>query len=342
MILTHNTLPVLTTLALSFAAIAQAHNGGPVHAKREESNRRHAAARQLGVAGGLAATTTSGPSGTIATPTAPPLSRISSGMPSEVPLSLFTTFTPGASAPIAGATVLPSGKHFSCPSGGRLPRGPPSASTTADFPSPDNLNASPFFLPLVGLINTSLWPTADMPAPTDSPQLATWMAAVKAANIPANPQTKDGSCESDPELVPNAGANGTCWWTCGGCTRDTDIVSCPDKNTYGVSYDDGPSTYTPKLLDWLYDQNLTVTFFVVCLAVSLSCGLDLRCVLLSQVGSRALYAPATLQAEYMLGHSVSYNSPPTKISYADPLACSSSACILGVIRPSVSPNLAYR
>lgn len=89
------------------------------------------------------------------------------------------------------------------------------------------------------------------------------MAKVAAANIPDIAPTVDGTCASDPQLIPNAGANGTCWWTCGGCVRPTDISSCPQKDTWGVSYDDGPSDYTAKLLDFLNDEKLKATFFVV-------------------------------------------------------------------------------
>lgn len=73
-----------------------------------------------------------------------------------------------------------------------------------------------------------------------------------------------------------------CWWTCGGCTRPTDIVACPDKLDWGVSYDDGPSPYTPKLVSFLHDHNITATFYVV--------------------GSRVISRPEMLQTEYMLGH----------------------------------------
>ena len=107
------------------------------------------------------------------------------------------------------------------------------------------------------------YPALDIVAPTDSPQLQTWMDAMHAANIPSDPQTQDGSCLSDPELVPNAGPNGTCWWTCGGCVRPSDVTICPTKNVWGVSYDDGPSDYTPKLLNYLNQQQLKATFFAV-------------------------------------------------------------------------------
>ena len=32
--------------------------------------------------------------------------------------------------------------------------------------------------------------------------------------------------------------------------RSTDITVCPDKLDWGLSYDDGPSPYTPLLLDY--------------------------------------------------------------------------------------------
>lgn len=48
------------------------------------------------------------------------------------------------------------------------------------------------------------------------------------------------------------------------------------------SFDDGPSPYTPKLVNYLHDHNITATFFVV--------------------GSRVISRPDMLQTEYMLGH----------------------------------------
>ena len=70
--------------------------------------------------------------------------------------------------------------------------------------------------------------------------------------------------------------------------RSTDITECPDKFTWGLSYDDGPSPYTPLLLDYLDQQNVTTTFFVV--------------------GSRVLSRPQMLQSEYMAGHQISVHT----------------------------------
>lgn len=99
MVASTRTLSVLTTLILSITSFANAH-GGDSHAQRDAYHRRHAAAAR-----GVGETTAP----PIATPTAPPLSQISSGMPIETPMPLFTTYAAGATPPISGAVPLPSG-----------------------------------------------------------------------------------------------------------------------------------------------------------------------------------------------------------------------------------------
>lgn len=93
-----------------------------------------------------------------------------------------------------------------------------------------------------------------------------------------------GDCSTDAGAI----SDGRCWWTCGGCTRETDIVECPDKNVWGLSYDDGPSPFTPLLIDYLEEKNIKTTFFVV--------------------GSRVLSRPEMLQTEYMSGHEISIHT----------------------------------
>lgn len=90
------------------------------------------------------------------------------------------------------------------------------------------------------------WPQMDVPPPTNSTQVAQWMTELDGVDIPDIATTKDGACADDPELALNAQANG--WWTCGGWTRATDIVACPDPMTWGVSFDDGPSPYSKSPL----------------------------------------------------------------------------------------------
>ncbi|KAF8749152.1 Polysaccharide deacetylase [Rhizoctonia solani] len=178
-------------------------------------------------------------------PSIPSLDHITMGGPVQSPVHLTTTYAAGATAPLKGARTLPS-----------------------------------------KMIVASRYPPIDKVPPTDSPEVQDWIAEVMANNpsIPLIPQTKDGSCASDPELAKQGSAAGNCWWTCGGCTRPTDITVCPDKMSWGLTYDDGPSPYTPKLLHYLDEHQLNATFYVV--------------------GSRVISRPEIVQYEYMKGHEV--------------------------------------
>ncbi|CAE7222300.1 unnamed protein product, partial [Rhizoctonia solani] len=141
-------------------------------------------------------------------------------------------------------------------------------------------------------IVASNYPALDQIPPLNSPEVQQWIKEVQNSGvaIPGFSATQTGGC-GDPAnaaAVANASASGTCWWTCGGCTRDTDITTCPDPKTWGMSFDDGPSPYTPNLLQYLDQQNLKSTFFIV--------------------GSRAISRPEILQTEYMGGHQLSVHT----------------------------------
>lgn len=58
------------------------------------------------------------------------------------------------------------------------------------------------------------------------------MTELEGFNIPNYKPTVDGSCVNDTAAAADAANRG--WWTCGGHVRSTDIVSCPDKLTWGV------------------------------------------------------------------------------------------------------------
>lgn len=115
-----------------------------------------------------------------------------------------------------------------------------------------------------------------------------WVQQVltSGVDIPDIPPTNPGACANNTAAVANATQN--CWWTCGGCTRDTDVAECPTKNAWGVSYDDGPSPYTPNLLQYFAQQDLRATFFTI--------------------GSRLLERPAILQDEYMTGNQIAVHT----------------------------------
>ena len=82
----------------------------------------------------------------------------------------------------------------------------------------------------------------DVVPPTNSSQVAEWMKELEGIDIPDLQPTQDGDCATDPQFALDAQSRG--WWTCGGWTAPTDIVACPDKMTWGVSFDDGPSQYS--------------------------------------------------------------------------------------------------
>jgi peptidoglycan/xylan/chitin deacetylase (PgdA/CDA1 family) len=102
--------------------------------------------------------------------------------------------------------------------------------------------------------------------------------------------TSPGGC---PNNTAAASDSTRCWWTCGGCTRSTDITTCPDPNTWGLTYDDGPAPYTPNLLQYLDQVQVKTTFFAI--------------------GSRAISYPSILQTEYMSQHQIAvhtWSHPP--------------------------------
>lgn len=112
-----SSIAAFTALTLSFASICLAHLQEPRAAsagRALHNNKRHAAYLARRQAGG--AQTTSQPTFTIPTPTQvpgmtiPALTDIKSGMPTETPATMFTTFAPGATPAISGAPPLPSGE----------------------------------------------------------------------------------------------------------------------------------------------------------------------------------------------------------------------------------------
>jgi len=143
-------------------------------------------------------------------------------------------------------------------------------------------------LPNAALLSPANYPALDKPPPTDSPEVQQWIKDVQNSGvvIPNIQPNVAGGCPANPQGVANAATN--CWWTCGGCTRTSDITTCPNKNTWGLTYDDGPAYYTPNLMNYLDSVNLKSTFFVV--------------------GSRVISFPAILQSQYMGQHQIAVHT----------------------------------
>ncbi|VDB93537.1 unnamed protein product [Peniophora sp. CBMAI 1063] len=142
-------------------------------------------------------------------------------------------------------------------------------------------------LPDASTLVIANYPALDKTPDTSSTEVQQWIAEVAASGvqIPDIEPTVAGGCAANAA----AAADKTrCWWTCGGCTNGTDVEVCPTKNTWGLTYDDGPAPYTPDLLDYLAAENLTATFYTV--------------------GSRVLSYPGLLQREYLAGHDIAVHT----------------------------------
>jgi len=198
---------------------------------------------------------------------------------------MATTVTAGQSAPISGAPAIPSCEsHPPCATRRTLaPAYYPALASGNN--TTDHLSPSTWILDLALL--PSNYPTLDVTPPTDSAQVKQWLSEIDLTAIPAIQANGLNGCSNtsvNAAAIANASASGNCWWTCGGCTRATDISYCPEKDVWGLSYDDGPSPYTPRILNLLNEQDIQATFFVV--------------------GSRAISRPAMLATGEYSCHSL--------------------------------------
>ncbi|KAG0307959.1 chitin deacetylase [Dissophora globulifera] len=139
-------------------------------------------------------------------------------------------------------------------------------------------------------MNVALYPPKDKTPDTNSPQVQAWVAELdwsKVPNIPVAPGLADVPhfplCPDDSVLDRSA-----CWWSCAGCVAESDVVTCPDTNTWGLTYDDGPSLATRDMMQFLSEKKLTATFFIV--------------------GSRVLEYPQILKEQVAQGHHIAMHT----------------------------------
>lgn len=89
--------------------------------------------------------------------------------------------------------------------------------------------------------------------------MAQWLKELEGVEIPDIPPTSgEGTCAENPEAAADPSR---CWWTCGGCTSEIDVVSCPDKFTWGLTFDDGPSPQSPRVSEQDSFPHLPDQFF---------------------------------------------------------------------------------
>ncbi|KAI7856389.1 hypothetical protein BDC45DRAFT_429539, partial [Circinella umbellata] len=81
---------------------------------------------------------------------------------------------------------------------------------------------------------------------------AEWVSSFDNSSIPKAPVGVPGAPGNDPY----------CHWTSTQCKRPSDIYTCPT-GRWGLSFDDGPTPASPPLYDFLKQQNLKATFFLI-------------------------------------------------------------------------------
>jgi hypothetical protein len=136
------------------------------------------------------------------------------------------------------------------------------------------------------------YPKRDELPDVHHPLVKKWVAEIDWSKVPKIPITKAEipNCPDCPKHKKSIPKN-ACWWTCDGCVAHDDIEVCPREKAWGLTYDDGPSEDTPRLLKKLHQANVTSTFFVV--------------------GSRILEYPETLVEEVRQGHHIGLHSKIT-------------------------------
>ncbi|KAF9575042.1 chitin deacetylase [Mortierella alpina] len=136
----------------------------------------------------------------------------------------------------------------------------------------------------------SAYPTKDLIPDVNHPQVKAWVAEIDWSKVPKIPVAK-GMKDSPhfPDCPPKEKVDkASCWWSCDGCVHETDVMTCPGQNHWGLTYDDGPSEATPAFLEHLKSKKISATFFIV--------------------GSRVLEYPEILKAEVAEGHHIAMHT----------------------------------
>jgi len=150
---------------------------------------------------------------------------------------------------------------------------PPSSTNTAAAPintaaGASNFTFSPGF-PAAGSV------------PVPKPE---WLALLNTSAI-ANAPVYSNNGAAGPQ---QSGKNDTyCDWTFTLCTRPDDIVQCP-KGQWGITYDDGPTQFSPKLYDYLDSVNQKATLFMI--------------------GGQVLQYPDLVKRAYLAGHELAIHT----------------------------------
>ncbi|RUP43656.1 hypothetical protein BC936DRAFT_136898 [Jimgerdemannia flammicorona] len=125
------------------------------------------------------------------------------------------------------------------------------------------------------------YPSAVGPLPVD-PE---WLKLVNFTQVPGAPYKLQAGVGP---VNPTPGQNTYCSWTFTQCIRPDDITFCPTKGDWGLTYDDGPSQFSPKLYDFLDTLNQKVTLYLI--------------------GSNVIQYPDLVQRAFKAGHHIAIHT----------------------------------
>jgi len=131
---------------------------------------------------------------------------------------------------------------------------------------------------VVSQYNFNTFPRVYTPAPPNQSFLNKYDLSGVPVIAVNNPPASRGPVECSPTVT------GTCHFGCEYCLRNTDVLTCPSNRDWAIGFDDGPSPYSPVLLDYFRDANVKSTFFVV--------------------GSEIVRYPDILRREFDEGHQI--------------------------------------
>ncbi|KAK3825245.1 MAG: hypothetical protein J3Q66DRAFT_327297 [Benniella sp.] len=135
----------------------------------------------------------------------------------------------------------------------------------------------------LGPIPKGSWPQPNCVPFVEDPQVQEWIKLVDLTKVPVHPLSNNGECPSPANITGDR-----CWWPCQKCEANDDIAHCPTPNTWGLTFDDGPSENSARLYDYLSSHNQKATFFVT--------------------GSHIIHHSAMLKRAYQDGHQIAIHS----------------------------------
>ncbi|KAF9912028.1 chitin deacetylase [Lobosporangium transversale] len=121
------------------------------------------------------------------------------------------------------------------------------------------------------------YPPIDQVPDINSPEVQAWLKEIDLSRAPKIPLG-----EGDPPLCPPT-FPGACNWICDQCPAN-DLISCRSRNTWAITFDDGPHEITPTLLDYLKKEKISASFFLV--------------------GSHVIQRPDTVKRQIAEGHHI--------------------------------------